>query len=137
MTEDIFYIIETKKSKCSCCGKSIKNIYHYNGKEYGYYCFMSVIGKSIDQSKSSQRPLPNWIIDLMNKYFESNKNGWNKNDEHSISVNFIGEHMTKSYPDHALWHRTIEVCNRKLPVYQQYMVDEYLQMRLKYYLNSK
>lgn len=46
---DIFYIVETKTSKCSCCGKTIRNVYYYNDKHYGYYCFMELIGKPVDK----------------------------------------------------------------------------------------
>jgi hypothetical protein len=70
---DVYYLVETKKSKCSCCGKSIKNIYHYNGKDYGFYCFMSAIGNPVDTAVSKEKPLPNWIFDLMNEYIENEK----------------------------------------------------------------
>lgn len=130
---DIFYEVITKSSTCSCCGKKIKNIYRYNDKDYGYYCFMELMGEPIDRKNNKQKPLPNWLYDLLNNYFEKVKDD---TDENVISVNFFNEYITKSYPDHAVWNRTVEVQGKPVPVYQQYMLDGYLRMKLKQYINN-
>lgn len=131
MNDNIFYYVEPKSSKCNCCGKPIKNIYHYKDKEYGYHCFMSAIGNPIDRTTSKEKPLPTWVFELMNNYFEEYKDEYT-NFEY-MAVNFFNKYMSKEYNDHALWNRTVEVCGKKIPVYQQYMINEYLIMRLKQY----
>lgn len=135
MGDNIFYTVETNKSKCSCCGKAIKNIYHYNNKEYGYYCFMNAIGQPVDKTTSKEKPLPNWAFDLMNEYFEKEKDIYI--DEDDFVINFFNEYISKEYDDHPLWNRAIELTGKKIPIYQQYMINDYLQMRLKQYRLEK
>ena len=130
---DIIYNIKTKKGKCSCCGKSIKNIYIYNGKEYGYYCFMDKIGKHIDKSNTKEKPLSTKICILMNEYIDKNIN--NYEDEDDFVVNFFNENISDNILDkngeHKLWNKTIKINNNNIPVYQQYMINDYLIMKFR------
>jgi hypothetical protein len=53
-------------------------------------------------------------------------------------TNFIGKHVIY-YPDHAVWSRAIkfqENLNYRIPVYQQYMIHDYIIMRLKHYVKE-
>lgn len=136
MNEDIFYKVETQKSKCSCCGKSIKNIYKYKGQDYGYYCFMNKIGSPVDRSISKEKPLPNWAFDLMNEYFNKTKDSClyeSSSIYDDFVVDFFNEYISKEYEDHPLWCRVTEIAGRNIPVYQQHMISDYLVMRLKQY----
>jgi hypothetical protein len=97
---------------------------------------MKAIGNPVDRTSSKEKPLPNWVINLMNNYFEENKNDYKDSDEYGfsfMSVNFFGQYISKRYPDHRLWEGTVEVCGKNIPVYQQYMINDYLVMRLKQY----
>lgn len=130
LSNKIFYIVETKTSKCSCCGKTIKNIYKYDGKDYGYYCFMQAIGKPIDKTTSKEKPLPSWIFDLMNDYIEKKKNRLENNIE-DFEVNFWNElHGKLECPnDGSVYLSSVKINNKRIPVYWQYKIMEYLHMR--------
>lgn len=134
MDENVFYVVLTEKSKCSCCGKPIKNIYSYNGKDYGYYCFMEAIGQPVDRKASKEKPLPSWAFDLMNEYFNKEKDDY-LYESHCLyedfELNFFNLYISKEYEDSPLWNRATEIAGRRVPVYHQKMMSDYLKMRLK------
>lgn len=140
MDDNIFYVVKTEKSKCSCCGKPIKDIYSYNGNDYGYYCFMEAIGSPVDRKNSKQKPLSTWVFELMNKYFYEEKDNYLYNSyciyDDYVS-NFFNENISKDYEDSPLWNRTTEIAGKKVAVYHQKMIAEYLEMRLRVYRIEK
>ncbi len=135
---DIFYIVETKTSKCSCCGKTIRNVYYYNNKHYGYYCFMELIGKPVDKKNSKEKPLPGWIFDFMNQYIEKKKSKLEDRIE-DFECNFWNEsNFDLQYPkDGGVYLSSVKINGKRVPIYWQYEIMRYLHMRYNAIKNIK
>lgn len=129
--DNIVYDIMIGKDRCSCCNKVIKNIYVYNNKKYGYYCFMDAIGKHIDKTTSKEKPLSTEICELMNNYIKNNINEYSNVDD--FIINFFNEYIDddglNKNGEHKLWNSAIKINNKNIPVYQQYMINDYLMMK--------
>jgi hypothetical protein len=140
MNENIFYIVEIKTSTCSRCGKTIKNIYRYNGQDYGYECFKQILGINPTSKKYNQKPLPKWIYELLNKYVDLKKDEIEENKE-DFEVNFWNEcdkiGYTLEYPiDGGVYESSITMNSKKIPLYWQYEISKYLCMRHEMIINN-
>lgn len=141
--EDLIYKVETKKSKCCKCGKTIKNVYNYKGEEYGYCCFMKMQGIEIDKSNSKQKPLPTWIFELLNLYeeYKIKENDIEKNHE-DYECNFWNEKIGDwelYYPKNGggVYCSTVKINGKSIPMYWQFEMAKYLEMRHRFLTQNK